>query len=108
MSKSRDKQREAKRTRKAEYGISGHRTEEERKQLNPKVPYQRRKAARMRGEPMKARSTPPWWTGSTLTGLSPGKDMFAQEKTPWKEKMKSQAESSYEERRTNRGNQGKE
>ena len=41
--------------------------DKERKELNPRVPCQRRKLERLRGEPMKARKVQPWWTPMMAT-----------------------------------------
>lgn len=92
MSKRTDKQREAKAQRKAAYGIKANRSEAEKKQLNLSVPYQRRKAERLRGAPMAARSIAPWWMR-----MSPKMDMFALDKLPWAVQQKMRMEKAKQE-----------
>jgi hypothetical protein len=58
MGKNRMKSKAAKQARKAAYGIKAGRTDAEKQELNPRVPYQRRKLDRRAGRPMAARPPP--------------------------------------------------
>lgn len=68
-SKKRAKQKATKAARKAalraQYALMN---EQQRKELNPRVPYQRRKIDRNAGRPMASRPVPPWFSAIAPKG----------------------------------------
>lgn len=97
MSKKREKQAEAKRAAKASR-VANFIPNDKKPggKLNPNVPYQRRRLARMRGAPISGRTIQPWWSSTTMTGLG---IMFVQDKMSWKERMKAQYDEAYQGRK---------